>query len=139
MRGRFVLITAASFALLGPLPALANPSDAGTGAQRDGGLHVSGGGVVGYVGGGSGSISGNVRGPGGSIGSSRSGPAVSGAEPTAVQDGIVQKLRLEVPRERPLGATNTSSRMSDTVTWLGVALVIVGVVLLSRRRSVGVS
>ena len=80
----------------------ASPAAAQSGAEAptkgDGGLHVSDGGMVGYVGG-SGSISGTVRGPGGSGGSGAPAPkpAVADAGPSAITDGKVTPARISVP------------------------------------------
>jgi hypothetical protein len=91
--------------------------------RGDGGLHVSGGGVVGYVGG-SGSISGNVVGPGGAQ-NTATRPAVSDSESNAVLGGEVappQKPAHEVDTGVEQTASKRSGLPIPIVVLIGVAL-----------------
>jgi MYXO-CTERM domain-containing protein len=99
---------------------------------RKGGLHVSGGGVVGYVGG-SGSISGNVTGPGGG-GSTGTQPVVDDG-PSAVEGGVVSDVPIPpVDRDsRPASSKETSSPLV-VLLWALAVLVAGAAIRLYRRR-----
>jgi hypothetical protein len=101
-------------------------------AQRgDGGLHVSNGGMVGYVGG-SGSISGDVVGPGGSSGGSTK-PA--DAEPNAITGGSVAPLE-ETAQEQRVDTTPARSPNDGAMNlFIGFAVLVgIALLVLSVRR-----
>lgn len=133
--GLFVGVAAAVLGL-GPIAyAQAEPEQPRRG---DGGLHVSGGASVGYVGGGSGSISGNVVGPGGGASSGAAAPKKEVApapaeQPSAVAGGQVSDaIPVEAAQTDP-----ASERTADPVIfWFAiVGLIVAGAaVLLAGRR-----
>jgi hypothetical protein len=112
-------------------PAMAQ-STGGESSSGDGGLHVSGGGVVGYVGG-SGSISGNVRGPGGGS-SSRAPTRAPDPGPAAVTDGVVEPAELPIV-ESPVDATNASSPGPNLLFAAMLGVVVIGIAIFLRRGS----
>jgi hypothetical protein len=130
---RALLAVAVFFALATGPGALAQSGEAPSG---DGGLHVSGGGTVGYVGG-SGSISGTVRGPAGGRGRP-SGPAVAPAPaPNASKDGVVAPARqAKVAKEVKTDAAPVSDTMSMVPFAVVVAASIIAMALFIRRRPV---
>jgi hypothetical protein len=132
MRKLALITVAVALASVAGAPVLAQSSSQAP--RRDGGgLHVSGGGVVGYVGG-SGSISGNVTGPGGSRPRARSTAVSPASEPNASKDGVVTPARITVekaPRSKPVKASNATPL--PLVIVLG-SLAVAAFVLLGRRR-----
>ena len=101
--------------------------------RGDGGLHVSNGGVVGYVGG-SGSISGRVVGPGGGGGGSAPAQEAEDAAPNALTGGSVAPA-VDARGEADDSAVRASS--STSTPWLpvaaGTALGLLLLVFLTRR------
>jgi hypothetical protein len=130
MRVRGVILVAA--ALLVAFAAAAGAKEPRK-PPSDGGLHVSGGGVVGYVGGGSGSISGNVTGPGGGR-SSGIEPAVD-TKPTAIDGGVVSKTRLPAEGVQTTSASQAPDA-SGLALWVLAVLGAGAMIWLYRRRPV---
>ena len=134
MRGRLVVVGLFAFTVLLGAPAFAQDT------EGDGGLHVSGGGMIGTVGG-SGSVSGTVRGPEGGGGASRPAPAsVVKADPAdqlnAVTDGDVKPATIAERPAQPLDATpiaSSSSMPAMLLTVLIPSIVAAGVFYAIRR------
>lgn len=141
MRRRFVFALTAALVLGIGGPGWAQSSDDRDGSRSQGGLHVSGGGVFGYIGG-SGSPSGTIRGPGGSGSSAASdrgrdvAPAAPAAEPTAVQGGVVADVPLEAEPAPDAEQASSGARVTP-LTWVIVALMFAGFVWLYRRLPTG--
>lgn len=134
MRRRFLLVFTAAIIVGIASPAWAQSSDESDSRDR-GGLHVSGGGVFGYVGG-SGSPSGTITGPGGA----RRSQAAAGVSapvrdpmPSAVQGGVVSKAPLPVQPEAEVEAEPAASVRLSPLTWLIAALMLAGFVWLYRK------
>lgn len=124
LRVLFFLVVALSFPIAGPAEAQSPDRPSQPSQRGDGGLHVSNGGMVGYVGG-SGSISGNVVGPGGTQDAAAE-PAVEEGEPNAVMGGAVgpaQKATREVDDSTTQASSTGSNLLFPVFALLAVALI----------------
>jgi hypothetical protein len=131
LRRAFVLLVALALVFLGS-HAFAEQAPRQPRKAGDGGLHVSNGGSVAYVGG-SGSISGNVVGPGSGGGSARSKPAV---EPNAIDEGAVAPVSDPiVVTVKPTQAAS-AERNIPLALWIGapIVLALITAVFARRRR-----
>jgi hypothetical protein len=104
----------------------------------DGGLHVSNGGSIGYVGG-SGSISGTVRGPGGGDrrGSSAPKRAVTPKPdgPSAVTGGVVEPAEAGVLRPQSVENAKDASSLTGPMLAAGMVALACAVLFVRRRPS----
>lgn len=123
---RILLLLAACFALAFAAPAVAQ--DEGQNAARsDGGLHVSGGGTFGYIGG-SGSPQGEIRGPGSGGGGAPAAPAAEAPAP-APQDVAPAE---PAPAEEHAEPASSGARMGP-VSWAVAAVMALGGFWLYRK------